>query len=408
MSNKKIFLNGPLNYVKLYNKQTNQILWLFLDIHLDIREQMKCSNYESKDIDKYFYKIFTETTETLDFLFEITPTNIKKEYQQYYTNEKYIIEISKIFKKIYKEQQEKQHKNIRLHYIDIRDYTYFNTICDICSNLKNNIYQNGLFDISYIISELQFIVEKLKHINSVIDNIVNTNTDDYEHIIKNKLDIISIDVTEEVQIQSLYRLMHKILKHYSNKIDRKNITEYFYKKYYEKSNNIIEYIEQMLVELQDIQTVMNNTKDKKLYISEKTLTNKLNVKSISYGIYYNTHYYKYTEWRNNVYDKISILYHILTDTGCVFMDCYFLRRIIEKENYIKKAIIYTGGYHSIEYIWFLIKYYNFVIDECYYMNKNRLNNNNLIDIIKNTTDCRDLYEIFFPENLNQCIEITPI
>jgi hypothetical protein len=55
-----IILNGPLNYIELYNKVTKQKLWLFMDTHKNITMQKKCSEYEAKDVDKFFYKILTE------------------------------------------------------------------------------------------------------------------------------------------------------------------------------------------------------------------------------------------------------------------------------------------------------------------------------------------------------------
>ena len=51
--NNKIFLNGPINFIKLINKKTDQEIWLFMDMHLNINTQTKCDEYDSKDIDKY-------------------------------------------------------------------------------------------------------------------------------------------------------------------------------------------------------------------------------------------------------------------------------------------------------------------------------------------------------------------
>lgn len=96
---------------------------------------------------------------------------------------------------------------------------------------------------------------------------------------------------------------------------------------------------------------------------------------------------------------------------------FFLRRIIEKKQYIKKSIIYTGSGHTIVYIWFLIKFYNYDIVDYYYVNTNKLNtiDNKIEDInikiknfIKNLDNIDELFEIFMPKKFNQCVKIKNI
>ena len=41
---------------------------------------------------------------------------------------------------------------------------------------------------------------------------------------------------------------------------------------------------------------------------------------------------------------------------------YFLRRFLDKD-YITKNIVYTGFIHTIEYLYFLVKHYDFKIIE---------------------------------------------
>ena len=102
------------------------------------------------------------------------------------------------------------------------------------------------------------------------------------------------------------------------------------------------------------------------------------------------------------------------------MDCFFLRRIVENENNIKKAIIYTGGFHTIVYIWFLIKFNDFKITDYYYMNTDKLfgtkkkstsKNNfifNLENKIRKSDGYNDIYDIYFPKKFSQCIKIKKI
>ena len=62
-----VYLNGPLNYIKLINNNTTQSVWLFMDFHKDIIHQQKCEDYEAKDFYKYLYKKLSESDELIDF-----------------------------------------------------------------------------------------------------------------------------------------------------------------------------------------------------------------------------------------------------------------------------------------------------------------------------------------------------
>ena len=52
---KKLLLNGPTNYFKL--KNNDREIYIFFDNHSPIISQHNCDNYDSKDFEKYIYKI---------------------------------------------------------------------------------------------------------------------------------------------------------------------------------------------------------------------------------------------------------------------------------------------------------------------------------------------------------------
>lgn len=58
------------------------------------------------------------------------------------------------------------------------------------------------------------------------------------------------------------------------------------------------------------------------------------------------------------------------------------------KNYITNSVIYTGVQHSIHYIFILIKFYNFQINEIFHLEKNI---NDMIKSIKNTNFVIDIY-----------------
>ena len=86
------------------------------------------------------------------------------------------------------------------------------------------------------------------------------------------------------------------------------------------------------------------------------------------------------------------------------MDIYFLRRFLDKD-YITNAIIYCGVGHSIRYIIFLIKSFDFKITHASYSSKPLPLVN---QIIKESTDEINHNDIskYFINNYIQCIDIT--
>ena len=88
------------------------------------------------------------------------------------------------------------------------------------------------------------------------------------------------------------------------------------------------------------------------------------------------------------------------------MDCYFLRRFLDKD-YITNAIVYTGHIHTTEYLFFLIKYYDFEIIE--YDDKNKLTIDEIMKYIKKNNSVYDIINTFLlNQSLNQCIKIKPL
>ena len=86
-----------------------------------------------------------------------------------------------------------------------------------------------------------------------------------------------------------------------------------------------------------------------------------------------------------------------------FTNAYFLRRFLDKD-YIRNVITYCGRYHGLNYIYFLIKYFNFEITKIY--NPNGLTINNIMDKIKRTYDFKEVYNLFLikGENPIQCTD----
>jgi hypothetical protein len=106
-------------------------------------------------------------------------------------------------------------------------------------------------------------------------------------------------------------------------------------------------------------------------------------------------------WRTLI-DDMEEINHLIVKMGVIMTDCYFLRRLIDNSK-INKSIVYTGAYHSVIYLWFLVKYCDYNIDDYYYL-KNDTTKKQLINIIKKS-DYLDIMQYVIPNKVNQCIKI---
>ncbi|AGD92752.1 hypothetical protein LBA_00834 [Megavirus lba] len=137
--NKK-YINGPINVIRLKGSMNGikKIIYLFMDQHHPLHIQTECDNVYSDSIQKYFSENFQKLSKTkkiYDFFLEIRPTEIQNISRGYdypaisNLTEIYIVEVWKLFRKIFEFDDQKNKvslskyfTNIRLHYMDVRDY----------------------------------------------------------------------------------------------------------------------------------------------------------------------------------------------------------------------------------------------------------------------------------------------
>lgn len=82
------------------------------------------------------------------------------------------------------------------------------------------------------------------------------------------------------------------------------------------------------------------------------------------------------------------------------MDCYFLRRFLDKD-YSRKNVVYAGGYHSATYVSMLVREFGFKITNYSYL---KYDLNKTIDKIKKS-EC--IYDLVIPvNNVLQCSNLT--
>jgi hypothetical protein len=460
-----IILNGPVNYFNLSNGN-NQIN-IFMDFHAPISRQRKCEDYDSKDIDKYFNKILLENnikskSEPLDFFLEINPTSISFKHK-YYSNDNYLVSIRKMFSKLYNEkyanldEDKMPEQNIRLHYMDIRDYSSFNELKRKMEGILIELDRTRLDNLEFVIGELTSVKNILMFIDSMIISITSDNKKSiYESLSLKKIDFVNLreklstqndkqnkskqnksnddskndnndnndknDNNQEIKKDKkkdtniidqpplstnmvmdvgLYQILQKILLNYKNANNQDNIITLFTEHYIKTSHYIINKLNALISNIIKIDKIIDDYIIEEKITFEEINSNK-NDGSRDVLPYYFYSMDKYKKAWREIIDEIEEINHLIVKMGVIMTDCYFLRRLIDNST-IKKSIVYTGAYHSVIYLWFLIKYCNYNINDYSYL-RDDITKSKLVDIIKKS-DYLDIVQYVIPNKVNQCIKI---
>jgi len=401
-------IDGPVNVARLVGNINGKekIIYLFMDIHIDPENQTECSNIRSQDIKTFLINLIdriSEKTSNYDFLIEIKPTLSHK----YDSSEKgrYIDTVTKVFKKEFKDTidqsshvlSSKSFSNIRLHSIDIRDYMKHNV----------NPYIYELLEVTEMTwRNLSINKKNLEWMSRVIDKITDRVKLIYDIIESNAMKVIDHNVPMKPMSPSSRREMNtykkedydkriklilfKILNEYKNEDIKKTILKIIdnygksnFKKFFKASKSLEDEIE---------------SAGKKL----RQYSNRLVIDDVSgpnYGIPPNVS----RKLIYNLYKKVDKYYLIWMDLHSIIMDIYFLRRFLDKE-YIVNAVAYTGIYHSINYIYFLVKYFKFKITDCAYV-KDNIGLDKMNKIISKAKSPEDIQKYFYPDTLIQCSSI---
>ena len=356
---------GPTNYAHLsgtINGITKNI-YLFMDTHSQLNEQTRCESFDSIDITYYLYQIIKKAKTPLDFFMEIRHTQLNTPI----TNKRdiYLKEVINLFKSefVIEKQNDKNivrysksNSNVRLHYLDIRDH----------------------FDMFYIIHMIQYDI--FDNINLLIKNIANKK----EYIDK----ILYYIKTIEELLMKLVRNKNEVLFNKQDNYDKNNKNEeqkYYFNKIINKYDNIILkekitlFIEKHFNHI--INKIIGYIIEVKPYIEYYDENNKLKIK----------------ENLQNIHDSTVDIYRL-------FVDAYLLRRVLDK-NYVNDCIVYSGSQHSVNYMYFLIKYFDFKLLKIY--NTIEKDIDKLITLIKNADFAFDIYNlVYLNEKIYlQCIQL---
>ncbi|XWV26914.1 hypothetical protein QJ857_gp0136 [Tupanvirus soda lake] len=395
-------VSGPVNVIRLEGEIHGipKVLYLFMDYHIPVSEQTQCENVFSEDVQKYFVNNFyklNEASNVYDFFVEIYPSELaddryRRGISGVDSKEKYIEEVVKMFRKIFRYdprrnrvQVNKLFKNVRLHYLDIRDY-YKHSVADQVSEMtrfahrfKNtdNIDPRGL---DKIISLMQLMKDHMEYIISILGRRSHKTN-------QLKPKIIKQNNRSNLDTQAIEYLANKIKKLYNHN-DVKNAMLELIDLTIDNFNLAINEINDATRRFINYSNVVQNTGNK--LVKDDNTTYKYAYGLTSYTI------------REMIIDIVNTVERLLDERFIEFFarftDIYFLRRFLDKD-YITNGIVYSGALHSNTYIYFLVKFFNFRITHASYSKIKDFNK--LTNEIKKRS-LMTIQELILPETLVQC------
>lgn len=375
LNKSQIYVNGPINFFRL--KNNNKDIYLFSDIHKDLNNQTECDEINSINIDKFFLNFFKNNKKQVDFMLETY-----KDYQNNCESQNYLFKLRKMFNSFYKKNP--YYENLRIHYLDIRNYKYL-----------EQIHQNSYYLIDYLKSNN---IYKFKTINEKLDTIkfyLNKIMDYY---------VNNLDKSYDTDKENIFEnLLDKIMNKYNNIDNKQKINKFLETNFYKKIKYTNELITNLKTKLNEYSINIENSNKKDKYVVCNKNKKDYEKYIYEYSFYKTKEYYDIKYEINNKCSEIKEQVDIIKLT---IMDCYFLRRFLDKD-YITNNIVYTGFIHTIEYLYFLVKHYDFKIIEM--DDKNSYTIKELNNIIKNNNSIYDVINILLSkQSFKQCIKINKL
>lgn len=389
-----MLLNGPINVARLEGKMGNtvKILYAFMDWHADISNQTKCESIDAIDITTYMTDTLQKTNkkQTFDFFLEVYPTFLMSGDSLVFA-QKYIWSLQEIHRAIIQKRTKnnKLYENIRFHYIDIRDF--MRGIKSDDDSIIQQIQSENIYSINSIDETIELLKNSITNIDIVIDSL---STADHK----------GGNIKYPVSNNKDRDMNTKIWSNFVSKIKFKQ--KYHDDNVYKVIGGLLKSLAQKCNDLKKGRSHIINELENYINELDKTPHFKLNKEAfIEKEIY---HYYpddyKFSVRMAKIKEQIEMSINAFMSVVATIVDLYFLRRFLDKD-YITNGIIYTGIYHSCNYIKILCKYFDFKITHISKLNGTLAE---LYDKINSSADVindRQIDVMIYPEYPYQCSNI---
>ncbi|AYV76021.1 MAG: hypothetical protein Terrestrivirus4_69 [Terrestrivirus sp.] len=405
-----IFVNGPINAARLEGTVygTKKVLYIFMDFHMNVMHQSQCDNIDSIDLNKYILKELKESdkNKTYDLFLEISGTTASQNLTQSFRG-RYIDEVMRFFSiESNVESTQRALKNVRYHFIDIRDFLKSN-INDIFYNLTNTI-KTCVCNEHMTRSDYDFIMSSLYNLDSALHmtyDILFTSNETTSRIKPSK---VANSKKRNVERSKMDILTNESKKNYSivQKFLNKIRSKYEHKDIPQKLDELFEKIRSYFVEIFDSQErIIQLMKQAEIILSK----NPTELNKVTTG---NTEMYIYGKDLSRIIDfmsKLNILVYememMTVHVYALIVDLFFLRRFLDKD-YVQNGIVYAGIAHSMSYIYMLIKYYDFKITNVSYLKEGETIESATKKIKDQTVSNPNIDELFYPPSLYQCSNLS--
>jgi hypothetical protein len=336
-------VSGPINIVRLASR--SKVLYLFFDYHEELEEQTRCGTDQSVDITHFFAQFFKQfgkknPNEVIDFFLEVSPDLIvgegetiqsaRKRMQNYINSLELWLAEHFIYQKHENQVfRSRTYPNVRFHYIDIRQYF---------EELDEDEVQRG--DISKLCETSE---ESLRELIDTTDTYVNNKGNPSVQHSKNFESILQVrrNDSRRARQNSRTHFLTKLLTRYRHNNVKEKILKYVKTTLSPFLHSTYEFLKQKSPKIMKYEKILKSTTH-----SDRRRS--------AYGL--DTHYVHFAKCR------ILGFIHRLSDSWVEVLvrlvDLYFVRRLVDKD-YVRKAILYSGCYHSINVILILVKYFNF-------------------------------------------------
>lgn len=437
LDNKIRQINGPVNVVRMEGDLNGirKVIYIMMNIPIPLYMQTECDNIFSRDIDKYLAEMFHDLNGSsikYDFFLQIYPTELQniKHGLPYDTQINprltYSYQIFKLFRKLFmfdpktnRVNISKSVTNVRLHSIDMNSYFRTDLMsvyeAELLSDQMRSRLDVHLDALSRIIQILNNVREKYQLITNIMTS-QDTNptkklstkklstikfpdapkNDDQEHDTLKKDDQehdappLTPQQQQELELEHISYMVNKIFYSYTNDDVRKKLTQ--------QMEIIADYLEALISDCNNMVTSFTKIGDIVFATQDKLIRDDAYVSKFNYGL----SSLVINDMVSHIWRNIIIHFDKLSNCFSKFTDVYFLRRFLDKK-YITNGIVYTGSYHSWNYIEILAKQFDFKITHFAYSS---IPNIGELNRKIREMDYTMFGEIFFPPIISQCSEMT--
>jgi hypothetical protein len=407
--NGELSVSGPVNVVRLEGNVfgINKVLYTFFDYHLPCNSETRCKDIFSDTIARYLTEQFKGASgSTLDFFLETFPTTITYKGT---SRDIYLEELRNMVAEAFSYNPEENRvypsdifPNVRLHYIDIRDYLFsdilwaqFDYVLGVFMNIYNYVMQQQLpkqDDLADLKNELLELIKSIKGIRGSFfgqtggkGKIIREGTKQVPH------------KEHQENAQHLIGKIEGRYKHNQVKTVMLRMLDDYLLDGLDSAIDGLDTVVKTLNGIMDLSSVNPHMLNPTVFDVKE-----INTPDFSWLVNYGPNMDEIMAETVSIYQMMVRLNTVCKSALTIPVDVFFLRRFLDKD-YITNGISYTGAAHSLMYVHILTKYFDFKVTNASYSKYSIAETNKRA---VNTAYGIDFFLLFVPPTTYQCSDIS--